>query len=285
MTHHSQLNLIMLATIIGLAIFLYLRPQFQPETDAAFQTLRDPDTVQTIRIIRHDEEAILQRIDGNWHLSSPYHARADESIVEKILNILSANSRQRFPLTNGEDFNLDKPLIELYLDEDYFAFGGLAPTTDQQYLAINRHVYLVSPRYAIWIPVKPLDIVSVRLLEENEIPVTFEFHDFLIQRNGTQTGEWRIVSQADDHLTTELMIRWAELWHSSRPAELIVDQHDRLTAQPIARIILQHGQAIQFSVVESENDNGVIIFRDNEQVGYYFPELKGRQLLNPYAFE
>jgi Domain of unknown function (DUF4340) len=283
MTYHSQLNLIMLATIIGLAVFLYLTPQFQPEPDAAFQvSLRNPDTVQTIRIIRHGEEAILQRIGDSWHLSSPYHARADEALVEKILNILSANSRQRYPLTNNEAFNLDSPLIELYLDDDYFAFGGLAPTTDRQYLAINQHVYLVSARYAIWIPVKPLDIVSTQLLDEKEIPVKFEFHDFLIQRENIQVNEWRADGSVGE-LTAELFSRWVQLWHSSHASELIVDQHKRSAARPVARITLQNGKTIQFRALEDEN--GAIIFRNDEQVGYFFPEPKNRQLLNFYGFE
>ncbi len=284
MTYHSQLNLIMLATIIGLAIFLYLRPQFQPETDVTFQTLRDPDTVQTIRIIRHGEEVALRRTEGGWYLSLPYHARADEAVVGKILNVLSANSRQRFPIADSENFNLDKPLIELYLDDDYFAFGGLAPTTDQQYLAINQHIYLVSPRYAIWIPVQSFDIISTRLLEENEIPVAFESQDFSIQRDGVQAGEWRAESGAGNHhLTAELLDRWVALWRSSQPVELVVDQQGHSAVQPMMKITLSHGGVIQFSALES--DNGVIIFRDNEQIGYYFPESKGRQLLNPGIFE
>lgn len=284
MTYHSQLNLIMLATIIGLAVFLYLTPQFQSEPDATFQvSLRDPDTVQIIRIIRHGEETILRRIGSSWYLSSPYHARADDELVGKILNVLSANSRQRYPLTNGEEFNLDNPLIELYLDDDYFAFGGLAPTTNQQYLAINQHVYLVSPRYAIWIPVKPLDIVSAQLLDEKEIPVEFEFRDFLMQREGAQVNEWRVDGRMSGHLTAEMLNRWVQLWHSSQVSELIVDQHKLSAAYPVARLTLQNGGIIQFSALEDEN--GAIIFRNDEQVGYLFPEPKNRQLLNFYGFE
>jgi len=283
MTYHSQLNLIMLATVIGLAVFLYLTPQFQSESDAAFQvSLRDPDTVQAIRIIRHGEEAILQRIRDSWYLSSPYHARADEALIGKILNVLSANSRQRYPLTSSEVFNLDSPLIELYLDDDYFAFGGLAPTTDQQYMAINQHVYLVSPRYAIWIPVKPLDIVSAQLLDEKEMPVKFEFHDFLIQREGAQVNEWRADGSVGE-LTVELLSRWVQLWHSSQASELIVDQHKQSAARPAVKITLQNGEIIQFSVLEDEN--GAIIFRNDEQVGYFFPEPKNRKLLDLYGFE
>lgn len=284
MTYHSQLNLIMLATIIGLAVFLYLTPQFQPESDAAFQvSLRDPDTVQNVRIIRHDEEIILQRLGGGWYLSSPYHARADEVLVGKILNILSANSRQRYPLTNSEAFNLDNPLIEVYLDDDYFAFGGLAPTINEQYLTINQHVYLVSPQYAIWIPVKPLDIVSMQLLNEKEIPVAFEFRDFLLKHEDAQVDGWRVNGRMGEHLTAELLNRWVQLWHSSQASELIVDQHKRSAAYPVARLTLQNGGIIQFSALE--DDNGAIIFRNDEQVGYFFPHPRNRQLLDLYGLE
>lgn len=284
MTYHSQLNLIMLATIIGLTVFLYLTPQFQSEPDEAFQvSLRDPDSVQIIRIIRHDEEIILQRSGDSWYLSSPYHARADEALVVRILNVLSANSRQRYPLTSREEFNLDNPLIELYLDDDHFAFGGLAPTTNQQYLAINQHVYLVSPRYAIWIPVKPLDIVSAHLLDEKEIPVEFEFRDFLVRREGVQVDQWRADGGMGEHLTAELLNRWVQLWHSGQASELIVDQHKRSAANPVARISLQNGKIIQFSALE--DDNGAIIFRNDEQVGYFFPDPINRQLLDFYGFE
>ncbi len=283
MTYHSQLNLIMLATIIGLAVFLYLTPQFQPEPDTMHQvSLRDPDTVQTIRIIRHGEEAVLQRTGDSWHLISPYHARADEALIGKILNVLSANSRQRYPLTNSDAFNLDSPLIELYLDDDYFAFGGLAPTTDQQYLTINQHVYLVSPRYAIWIPVKPFDIVSAQLLDKQEMPVKFEFHDFLIKREDTQVNGWRADGSVGE-LAGELLSRWVQLWHSSQASELIVDQQKRSAARPAVRITLQNGGIIQLSALRDEN--GAIIFRNDEQVGYFFSEPKSRQLLDFSGFE
>jgi hypothetical protein len=284
MTYHSQLNLIMLVTIIGLAVFLYLTPQFQPESDAVFQvSLRDPDTVKIIRIIRHDEEIILQRLEGRWYLSSPYHARADEVSVGKILNILSANSRQRYPLTSREEFNLDNPLIEVYLDDDYFAFGGLAPTTNEQYLIINQHVYLVSPQYAIWIPVKPLDIVSMQLLDEKEMPVKFEFRDFLMKHEDAQVDEWRVNGHMGEHLTAELLNRWVQLWHSSQASELIVDQHKRSAAYPVARLTFQNGKIIQLSALE--DGNGSIIFRNDEQVGYFFPDPKNRQLLDFYGSE
>ncbi len=151
----------MLVTIIGLAVFLYLTPEFQSDSDQTYQmVLRDPEKVQSIRIVRQQQEIELERINGDWHLIAPYSAKADAAVVDKLLHVLSANSRQRFPLKDTDSFGLDNPMIELYIDDDYFAFGDLAPVTNEQYLAINGDVYLVSPRYAIWIPASPLDVAS-----------------------------------------------------------------------------------------------------------------------------
>lgn len=281
MTYHSQLNWIMLATIIGLAVFLYLKPQLQSEPDTEFQiSVRDPDTVRTIRIIRHGEQATLQRNDNQWYFTSPFYARADAETVGKILNVLSANSRQRFVMTSKEEFNLDQPKIELYLDEDYFAFGGLAPTTDQQYLAINQQVYLVSPRYAIWIPVKPVDAVSTGLLSANEVPVQFDSQDWILQREAGGNGRWSIVNGDPNQLSSESLERWTRLWQTSRTSEWVLNPQIRDVAQLIAEITLQDGQKIQFQAWQDEN--GIIIFRDNEEVGYYFSEESGWPLLNPH---
>jgi len=274
----------MLATIVGLAFFLYLKPELESQIDAEFQiSVRDPNTVQTIKIIRHGEQTTLHRREDQWYLTSPFYGRADTETIGNILNILSANSRQRFLMTDHEDFNLDQPVIELYLDDDYFAFGGLAPTTDQQYLAINRHVYLVSPRYAIWIPVKPIDAVSAGLLSDDEIPVTFDFKDFSVQQSGINSHGWQLVDRESGQPITDLSERWVQLWRASQASELIIDQQIRLSAQSTVELTLENGRIIPFQVWHDEN--GTVIFRDNESVGYYFSDSIGQQLLNPHRIE
>lgn len=280
MTHYSQLNLIMLATVIGLAVFLYLTPQFQSENDEEFQiSLRTPESVRSIRVIRHGSEFALQRVAGNWHLTMPFSARADEELVAKMLNVLSADSRQRFPLTSKENFNLDRPSIELYIDDDYFAFGGLAPTTHDQYLAINEHVYLVSPRYAVWMPAKALDLVSMRLLREDELPVKFELEGMSIQRQG---GLWQVVSgDSGNQVPYESLARWVELWQDNLAPEVVTERQDDSSIRAMIKISLQDGREVNVKVLNAES--GALFFRDDEQVGYFFPEAQSRQLLNPFV--
>ncbi|GJL75587.1 DUF4340 domain-containing protein [Nitrosomonas sp.] len=281
MTYHSQLNLIMLVTVIGLAVFLYLMPRFQSENGEEYSiSLRAPETVQTIRIVRHGQEAALQRTAGTWHLVEPFSARADATLVGKILHVLSASSRQRFPLKDTENFSLDHPGIELYVDDDHFAFGGLAPVTNEQYLAINDHVYLVSPRYAVWIPVSPLDLVSAKLLADDEIPVQFELDGVSVRQ---QNGQWRVVSESADSLNQALLERWVNLWRFHQATELVTDLRDHPDIQTVITITLQDGQQIKIKVFE--NNSGVVFLRSGEQVGYYFSEPVSRRLLNPYAIK
>ena len=281
MTYHSQLNLIMLATVIGLTVFLYLTPHFQSETDETYQiSLRTPEAVQRVRIIRHGQETELQRIAGNWHLVQPFSARADTKLVEKILHVLSANSRQRFPLKDTEGFGLDHPSIELFIDDDHFAFGGLAPVTNEQYLAINDHVYLVSPRYAIWMPVSPLDLVSSKLLADDEIPAKFELDGVSIQQQG---GLWHVVSESAGSLHHELLEIWVNKWRFNQATELLTDVEDYSGIRTVVKVILQDGRKMDIDT--HKNDSGAVFLRRGEQVGYYFPDFLARQLLNPYVIE
>ncbi|HNP26552.1 MAG TPA: hypothetical protein PKM20_07410, partial [Nitrosomonas sp.] len=176
--------------------------------------------------------------------------------------------------------SLDHPGIELYVDDDHFAFGGLAPVTNEQYLAINDHVYLVSPRYAIWIPVSPLDLVSAKLLADDEIPVQFELDGVSVRQ---QNGQWRVVSESADSLNQTLLERWVNLWRFHQATELVTDLRDHPDIQTVITITLQDGQQIKIKVFE--NNSGVVFLRSGEQVGYYFSEPVSRRLLNPYAIK
>ncbi len=280
MTYHSQLNLIMLVTVVCLGIFLYLKPQFQFGADDEYRiSIRTPETVQSIRFLRHDRETVLRRVAGIWRLVEPLSARADEAVVGKMLNVLSANSRQRFPLRDVESFGLDHPNLALYIDDDYFAFGGIAPVTNEQYLAINEEVYLVSPRYAIWMPVDLTDMISRKLLGDNEIPVQFDIGDLSVQH---QAGDWRVVSQSGGRPTDEMLARWVNKWRYNQAAELLLDSHDEPEDQAIIIRLLDDNEIVLKAV---NTDSGTVFYRAGERVGYFFPVQSARHLLNPFIVE
>lgn len=270
----------MVTTLIILVTFLYLGPQSQQpeEYSVASGTMR---SAQNIRIVRKEKEIVLKHLDSGWHIIEPVYALADESKILEIMNILSATSYQRFPLTDLERFSLERPNMQLYIDNEYFGFGGFAPTTNQQYLATGEYVYLISPRYAIMLPLEASDILNPMLLAPNETPVKFELTNLTV---AFQHGKWDSVTQNAEQLPKEDVIeRWIQLWQTTYAKKLTLKQAFGEDFNEIGhiKISLQNGQEISFKVLQNEAE--VVILRINEGISYHIPINVGRQLLDPNA--
>ncbi len=287
MTYHSQLNWIMLVTVIGLAIFLYLRPEIEALQEYNV-SIHPIETVENIRIIRNEKEINLKYLNNYWHLVKPILARADENKVNQMLEILSASSNKNFPLTEQTNLGLDQPIVELYIDDVYFGFGGLAPTTNLQYLITDNNIYLVSSRYAIRLPVNPLELISPNLLATDEIPVRFEINDLTVHQHN---GVWDMVSpNPEKALSQDELKHWAHNWHAVNAATVVY--HSRLDSSLMdkdkdkenkIKISLQSGQEIIFEL--RQNDIEMVLLRVDEGISYHLPIDIGKRLLAPGGIE
>jgi len=278
MTHHARLNLVMFATIIGLLVFLYFRPQSQDIQKYSVSS-NSAETIQNLRIVRQQKEIVLNKSDDRWYMIEPIQARADERKIIEVLQILTANSHQRFPLADLERFGLNRPNIQLYIDNEYFSFGGFAPTTTQQYMATGSYIYLISPRYAITLSLIASDLISPILLASNEDPVKFELNHLTLE---LQNGNWSSISRDSmEILNKEIIRHWIHLWRTMRARELTINQElgaDFAEAINI-KISLQDGQEINLKAFQNETE--WVFLRVNEGIGYHFPVDVGHQLLDP----
>jgi len=268
----------MFATVVGLAIFLYLRPESESTQEYKVST-QLIETVEHVRIVRNEQEIVLARSNNNWQLKKPIAAQADENKVNQLLGILSASSNQSFMLTEQANLGLDQPLVQLYIEDEYFGFGGLAPTTNLQYLETNNIIYLVSPRYSVQLPVNPLELINTSLLASNEIPIQFETDHLRIHQ---QNRIWDIVSpESTVELNQDEFNRWIHMWHSvsadhvSFYGHLTSDEDENSTI----KISLQDGQDVIFKLMQ--NDLELALLRVDEGISYHFPIDVGKQLLDP----
>ena len=129
------------------------------------------EAVQNLRIVRQQQEIALKQLDNHWYLVKPVQARADERKIAEILEILTVSSNQRLPLADLERFGLDQPNVRLYLNNEYFGFGGFAPTTHQQYVATGDQVYLISPRYVLALPSNASDLINPQSVSYTHLDV------------------------------------------------------------------------------------------------------------------
>ncbi len=278
MTHHARLNLIMVATIGSLLLFLYFKPQSQGNPEYSIAS-NSAGTVQSVHIVRPQQEIMLKRLNDHWYLTTPLHARANEEKVRRILEILQAKSQQRFPLTDLGRFGLERPNVLLTIDDTQSGFGGFAPTTNQQYMAAGDHVHLIAPRYALALPGSINDLVDPKLLAPGEIPVKFELPHFAAEFHHPN---WRVTLQRSDHAVTEAALKdWIRLWQTASAAELILlSQLDSdFVETGMLKIGLQDGRQIDLKILH--NAVSIVLVRADEEIGYQFPLDTGRHLLDP----
>ena len=278
MTHHARLNLIMVATIGSVLLFLYFKPQSQGNPEYSIAS-NSAETVQSVRIVRPQQEITLKRLNNHWYLTTPLHARANEEKVRRILEILQAKSQQRFPLTDLARFGLERPNVLLTIDDSQFGFGGFAPTTSQQYMATGDHVYLIAPRYALALPGSVNDLIDSQLLAPGEIPVKFELPHFAAEFH---QAHWRVTSQRSDHAVTEAALKdWAQLWQTASAAELILLSQlgSDFVETDMLRIGLQDGRQMDLKILH--NAVSIVLVRADEEIDYQFPLDTGRHLLDP----
>lgn len=282
MTYHARLNLIMLTTIIGLVIFLYIKP-LSDEAQVYRISSLPPQAAQDIRIMHKDNRIVLEKLENRWYLTEPIKARADEKKVTRLLEILSAKSEHRFLPTDLERFNLDTPNVKLSINQESFDFGGLTPITNQQYIATGDSVFLISPRYAVMLQSQPVKIVSPTLLADTETPVSFELGDVRIEKHEQQ---WVVSPGNSEQVLSQAEInRWVELWQQAAHNLLLDSEILHSDDMPLAfkeiNIRLQNGQEIKFNVLAYGTE--LLLARSDEEIRYVFSTNAGKLLLDPYA--
>ncbi|WP_293008063.1 DUF4340 domain-containing protein [Nitrosomonas sp.] len=278
MTHHSRLNLIMLATIAGLVAFLYFRPQSDAIQEYPISATT-VESVQSVRILNKLQEIVLEQSNDQWRMIEPIQARADEKKIGEVLKILKASSHQRFALEDLERFNLDRPYLQLYVDKEYFGFGGFSSTTNQQYVVTNDFVYLISPRYALAMLLAVSDLIHSELLAPDEIPVRFEVDQWVVE---FQNDSWRTIKHySNDGFDDEMLTRWIQLWQTTRAeaVKLEGELDSGFVERGVIQISMQNGNIVKFNMLQ--NEYSIALLRRAEGVGYQFPIEVGQQLIDP----
>jgi len=270
--------MIMLATIIAALIFLYFKPYAEQAQEYSIAALQS-DSVQKLRIIKQHDDILLSKTNGRWRLAHPIQARADEKRIIEIMQVHRAKAQQRLPLENLDRFGLDRPYVQLYIEDEYFRFGGYVPITNQQYVANDEYVYVISPRYGLAFPADAMDLVSRQLLESDEVPVKFESDQFIVE---LQQQRWHIQSQRSGKLPEEQTLKdWVTVWQTARAEKILLIPEMEAAFMDLGyiNIRLKNNENIALSVMHSADQ--IVLVRLDEKIGYAFSKEVGERLLTP----
>ncbi len=292
MKNRWVLNLVLLALIGGLVAFLYLRPEAEVEDVSKYEVSQLK--LAGIHAVKAEFPAkapvTFEKVDGYWHMLTPYKSRADQISVQRILAVIAATSEYKFPTTDLAKYGLDNPLVKVTLSrdvsEEVFYFGTYNTVTNQQYVSYQDGVYLLDVNYAEAAETQPIEMVDKNILAPSEAKALTGFdYGHLEQWEEVDLnvdivdGQWK-TNLAEAKLTQNDMNEWLEFSWKQNPAKSVeVYTPDRQQTYPSFKVKLSNGKTIHFDKhMESPE---LLLARPDEGLIYHFANDVGFNMLNP----
>ena len=272
MKRNLWINVTLLTAVAALALFAYLKPhQSQPEH--RLSTLKAADA-RTIKIeIAGGAPIALERAASGWRLSAPFAARADDFQSQRLLEILDATSKDRFPAAGLARFDLNEPNARLTINQQTFSFGAVNPMSREQYVLTQDGIYLIALRYGAALPKNALQLVNRQLFAAEEAPVALEFQEF---RLAQQDGKW-VMSPAVVDSSQDDINRWIDEWRLATALAVLPMSNRKPLATIKAR--LRSGNDVTLTVLQREPE--LVLARSDQQFEYQFAGEAAKRLLAP----
>lgn len=281
----SWLTLLVLTLAVGgLAAWLFYTPRESEEKTYAVSALKPAD-ITRIRLGRKvsapdaaaaPDELSLEKRDGQWRITAPFQARAEEFPIERLLSVLQARSTVRYPASDLARYGLDTPLAVLTANDQAIAYGGINPTTQEQYVLAGNQVLVVPLNYAAALP-RSIDALLAKALfaADEKQPVRFDLPEFTV---ALEEGTWAVAPIANEAGADERNA-WVEAWKNA--SALTVSRHAGPSPTESVKVTLKDGRIITMGIAQRTPD--VVLVREDDGVAYQFFAEAGRRLLAPPA--
>jgi hypothetical protein len=268
-------NLLLLATVVGLGFYIWYRPGSDAADRHKLSTLA-PSAVNRVVIEPREGETIeLAKRGDAWYLARPFEARADRSQVDRLLELASGTSREKLAATDLARFDLDRPALSVTLEDQRFAFGTVNPLSQEQYVLAGDSVYLLSAFYSSLVPQKAERLLTHSLFVAGESPVAFALPGTRIE---LQDAKWvRRPAAGTEAPSQDDFNRWVDGWRFA--SSLLTQRAGPRAAAEHVEVRLADGRTLRLGVVRKEPE--LILVRPDEKLQFHFSGEMGRRLLTP----
>jgi Domain of unknown function (DUF4340) len=282
----------MLALVAGLVTFLYVRPKAETATENKYEVsqLKLADITSAKVEFPAQAPVSFEKVDGLWRMMAPYKMRADQISVQRILAIVAATSKEKFPTTDLAKYGLDNPQLKLTLigtgTSNTFVFGTYNTVTEEQYVSFKDAIYLLTGSYSEAAKTQPIELVDKAPLAPGEAKQIAGF-DFahLEQWQDTRMnvdiadGKWT-TNLAKAKITQNEMNEWLDFsWKQAqaKSVELYTPSHKE--SYPSLEVKLKDGKKVHFDKISEAPE--LLLGRPDEGVLYHFANDVGFNMLNP----
>lgn len=267
------INLLLLVAVIGLGIFFYTRPE---ETAQIPQSISPMNTaaVQQIRVERPGKATIkLNKLGGDWKLTAPLEADADDGRVGSMLLLPQSGSDSSFKATNQnlEKFGLEPPQLTLHFDDRKFVIGDENPLNEEQrYVLYNNEVHLINGRLYQRLNAPMTYYVNPDLTPPESRLTRIRLPHGVISRQGE---EWRIIPERLSDSPDKVV----EDWKKARAIYVKVHKEETSEFAPTVTLEFEEHDAVTYRVIEDSPQ--VILARPDQSLQYHLHADMAEKLL------
>jgi len=268
-------NLLLLIAVAGLAAYAIYGRNGDDQAQHRIAALGGPEVTRIAIEPRAGASMRLEKRGEDWFLTQPLQARADRTQVERLLELLSARSRERLPATELQRFDLDAPALKVSFNDHAIAFGTTNPLSQDQYVLSGDGVYMLSAYYRSLVPESPGRVLTHALLRREEKPVAFVLKGFRLEHReaGWQLapGDPQAKPSQDD------LNRWVDDWRFA--SSLLTQPASGKSATESIEVRLADGRTLKLGVLQRKPE--LVLVRPDEKLSFYFSGEMANRLLSP----
>ena len=265
----------LLASVIALGLFVWLKPPKPQSITYAVSTLKSADA-RSMRVQRKGKTlAVLEKRGIEWFMTEPLKAPADGFQVLRLLAVLEAKSATQYPSSDLAKFELDAPQTEFIINDQRFAFGAINTVTHEQYVLTQDRVFPVEPRFGAAVPANANALIRRSVLAPGDTPVRFEFNGFSV---ATDEKKWSTTPPAGD-ISQDDYNRWVAQWREG--SALRSEIADNRKPESEVFITLKDGAKVTLGLVQTEPE--LVVRRADLGLQFVFVGDVGKQMISPPA--
>ena len=268
------INVALLALVIALALFAWLRPS-APAADYKLSTQTPADAKHIEIAFGGNPPVMLERAMAGWQLTAPFTARAADFQVQNVLGLLGATAQEQLPAQHLERFELAAPRLRVTIDGQTFAFGAINELTREQYVLTQNTVYLLRLNYFVALPRNVWQLIDRQLFAPNETPVAFDFPNFKLAQ---QDGKWTLSPPPASELSQDDFNDWVDNWRLASALAIQPASHGKPLA--MLKIKLRNGEIKQLAIMQRAPQL-VLARADRPAFEYQFTADAAKRLLTP----
>ena len=256
----TLLNIGMFGLIMLLTLLVVFQPGKKPAPKAQHLTTLKQTDIDQIELKRTDASDIkLQKINGVWFITAPYHLPANEFRAQSVSALEEAKSHMQYDLKNTDlkKFKLDKPEITVILNKDIaLEIGGVDPINNRRYVKNGDTLHLVSDTFYYQIIGPITAYISYQLLPPDIKLSKMVLPKFTLTQ---KDGDWQL-NPAQKDTSADSINEFVDEWRHAQSLEI---SEYKGTPQKVNVQIHQAGvdKPIAFTL-QKRNDNTYLIRND-----------------------